>query len=297
MLVWLDSNTNTKAHPNENFSRELMELFTMGVNNGYSQGDVVEAARAFTGWFLDRNARAFSFNAAQHDSADKTFLGQTGPWDGTDVVHMVVNSPASPVFLCTKLWRFFAGPDDPAAIGDMVSAWTSSGLNIGEAVRVMLTHPSFYTDAVKTGLIKQPAEYLAGAMHATHSPASVLKPYWYLGDLGQDLFRPPNVGGWGANRYWVSTASESARANFSQGAAQAALSGGSNAFLQEVMEIPARDAVLRVFHRFGLASVAPQTQAACEAFLASDRQAAGWRPGQAQDLLLLVLMSPDFLMN
>jgi uncharacterized protein (DUF1800 family) len=296
MLVWLDSNQNTKAHPNENFGRELMELFTRGVNT-YTQDDVVAAARSFTGWFLDRTTRQFSFNPTKHDAGPKTFLGQTGDWDGADIIRMCVTSPESAAFVCTKLWKWFAGPPDSAAIADLVATWNGSGRNIGDVVRVMLTHPAFYSDACRDGLVKQPAEWLAGAQRALHLPSDQAHPYWWMDDLGQQLFRPPDVGGWHQNEAWLSTASASARGDFANNATYAALKLGGTPYLQEMAEMPPADAVSRIFGRLGIVAVSGQTRSALAAYLVADRTAGGWRPGQIWALVRLALLSPDYLMN
>ena len=107
MIVWLDGESNTKEHPNENFARELMELFTCGIGH-YTETDVTEAARAFTGWH--REGAQFAFRVEEHDPGRKKFLGKSGRLDGTDVIDILMQDPATPRFLATKLLKFFAAP-------------------------------------------------------------------------------------------------------------------------------------------------------------------------------------------
>ena len=126
MLRWLDSNSNRKAQPNENFARELMELFTLGVGN-YTENDVREAARAFTGWFFDPKL-GFVFNQNQHDDGDKTVLSQTGPWNGDDVITILFQQPTTATFLATKLFKYFVHDDpSPSTIAALAAA---SGMGV-----------------------------------------------------------------------------------------------------------------------------------------------------------------------
>src|SRR5581483_405237 len=145
MLRWLDNNTNRKSSPNENYARELMELFTLGSGN-YTELDVREAARAFTGWFFNRDGE-FVFNRNQHDFGEKTFLGQTGPWDGDDVLDIILQQPAAAPFIAEKLYRFFVH-DHPSSdtIARLADQFRASGYSIRELVRAILHSPDFLSD-------------------------------------------------------------------------------------------------------------------------------------------------------
>src|SRR5205823_5341021 len=112
MLIWLDSNSNVKAHPNENFARELMELFSLGIGN-YSEDDVKEAARCFTGWTYNRDTQSFLLRPERHDNATKSVLGRSGNFGGEDVIDLIVASEASARFVTARLWSHFAFPVDP----------------------------------------------------------------------------------------------------------------------------------------------------------------------------------------
>lgn len=226
MMVWLDTITDKKAHPNENFGREMMELFTLGLGN-YTQDDVVAAAEGFTGWTYNPKEDRYVFQHAQHDYATKTYLGQTGDWNGNDIVSIAVTRPASPRFVLSKLWSHFAYPVSPAeqVVTDLLGAY-GTGMSVSSALRAIFLHPDFRSDTTRTGLVKQPVEYLAGAAR-TLGLDSTLQPLSSTGStgsaaggrpkakpirlaalattLGQTLFDPPNVGGWGQNTYWLDT--------------------------------------------------------------------------------------------
>lgn len=228
MMIWLDTSTDKKAHPNENFAREMMELFTLGIGN-YTQDDVVAAARGFTGWVYDRATYRYGFQSRQHDYGIKTYLGQTGDWNGEDIVRIAVTRPESARFVLAGLWSHFAypvAPSDPV-VSDLLAAY-GPGLDITAALRALFLHPAFLSPASRAGLVKQPAEYLAGAARAlglnaggaasgaggAASGAGGTGPAIRLAGpplprmattLGQTLFDPPNVGGWGQNGYWLST--------------------------------------------------------------------------------------------
>ena len=212
MMVWLDTATDKKAHPNENFAREMMELFTLGIGN-YTQADVTAAARAFTGWVYDRVDYRYVFRASQHDAAAKAYLGQTGDWNGEDVVHIAVNRPESARFVLAKLWSHFAYPVQPtdAVVTDLLPAYRP-GLNVGAALRAIFVHPAFLSGASAGGLIKQPVEYLVGAARALGLQGeSVARLPALATALGQAPFNPPNVGGWGQNAYWLDSATAQLR--------------------------------------------------------------------------------------
>jgi len=217
MLLWLDSNTNRRGHPNENFARELMELFTLGIGN-YGEGDVQEAARAFTGWTLDRSTGEFRFRPRLHDDGSKTVLGRTGAFGGEDVIRQVTTSPACARFVTAKLWSHLAypvTPDHPV----VASLVTEAPLDVGALASRIFRHPEFVSDAAQQGLVKQPIEYVVGVLRAVGVSGAVVEgrgPFLLatLQALGQVPFAPPSVGGWGQNGYWLSSASSLARLRF-----------------------------------------------------------------------------------
>lgn len=206
MLIWLDANSDRKASPNENFARELLELFTVGIGH-YSEDDIKNAARAFTGWQVNAQTRSFGFAANQHDTGLRTFFGQNGAFTGEDVVRMATASPDAARFVSQKVFSHFARPvtfDDPI-VGQLASVFKKD-LNVSDLLRAVFSHPDFSSNATRTGLVKQPIEYVAGAMRAlglrASDNAAVLGQ---LTTLGQAPLAPPNVGGWPQNAYWLNT--------------------------------------------------------------------------------------------
>jgi hypothetical protein len=217
MLVWLDGADNKKGRPNENYGRELLELFTMGVGDGYTETDVKEAARAFTGWQFDRETSQFAFHPELHDDGSKTFLGQTGSFNGDDILDIVVRHPSTANFICTKLFRFFVHETPSSAdIAPLSRAYFASGYDIRAVLSRLLTFPAFYSDAALYSKIKSPTEYVVTALRTLDAPFSVTNNT-LLGStraMGQELFNPPNVKGWPGGKTWMNTMTLITRANF-----------------------------------------------------------------------------------
>src|SRR5207248_3373592 len=162
MLVWLDSNSNVKGKPNENYAREVMELFSLGVGN-YTEKDIREAARAFTGWHTD--GVGFRFNPALHDDGPKTVLGKTGDWDGTDVVRIILEQPACARFLVGKLYAFLVSETAPPAalLEPLCESFRKSDYDVAGLVRTVLASRLFYSEHAFRKRVKGPVEYVLGA--------------------------------------------------------------------------------------------------------------------------------------
>ncbi|MCC7076751.1 MAG: DUF1800 domain-containing protein [Acidimicrobiia bacterium] len=215
MVFWLDLQTSTADAPNENFARELMELFTLG-EGSYSQEDVREVARAFTGARLVRRRR-YEFVDALHDGGDKTVLGETGNFDGDDVVDILVGRRDSARWVARRWWENLAHPNPPDDLLDsLADAYEAGGRRIDQLVRTILTHDEFYSEEAKAGLVKTPVEFVAGALRAfgivieaDPDTARAVAAAFRL--MGQQPFDPPSVGGWPQNRYWTNTAMTRAR--------------------------------------------------------------------------------------
>ncbi len=221
MLIWLDSNSNVKGAANENYARELMELFSLGVGN-YTEKDIKEAARAFTGWHTA--GQEFVFNAAQHDDGPKTVLDHTGNWDGGDIVRIVLDhkdkaGPVAPRFLVRKLYRHFisegeAPPD--ALIEPLAKRLWETDYDIAEVMGVMLRSRLFFSGHAYRQRIKSPAEFVVGILRSLkEKEAGVGMPALanVMEGLGQTLFAPPNVKGWDGGRTWLNSATHLARHN------------------------------------------------------------------------------------
>ncbi|MGI4789528.1 MAG: DUF1800 domain-containing protein [Janthinobacterium lividum] len=220
MLVWLDGADNRKDRPNENYGRELMELFTLGVGGGYTENDVKEAARAFTGWQFDRDTSLFAFHPEQHDDGAKTFLGQTGNFSGDDIIDILVRHPSTANFICTKLFKFFVHEaPSPAEIAPLTHAYFQSGYEIRAVMAAILTSPAFYSDTAIHSKIKSPTEYIVTALRTLDAPFAATNNN-LLGSgrtMGQELFNPPNVKGWSGGKTWMNTMTLITRANFASG--------------------------------------------------------------------------------
>ena len=217
MLVWLDSNENVKGKPNENYARELMELFGLGVGN-YTEKDIREAARAFTGWHT--NADGYEFNSAFHDGGPKTVLGQQGNWNGDDIVRILLEQPAAARFITRKLYRFLISEavEPPARLLEPVAeALRHSDFDIALVVRLMLSSRHFFSAYAYRQRIKSPVEFVVGALRSLAQkpvpPNALLEP---LEQMGQSLFTPPNVKGWEGGRSWLNTSTVLARHNFAE---------------------------------------------------------------------------------
>jgi uncharacterized protein (DUF1800 family) len=227
MLIWLDSNSNVKGKPNENYARELLELFTLGVGN-YTESDIREAARAFTGWHTsgDDNlsnvnvARTFAFRKFLHDDGPKTVLGQTGAWNGDDVVRVVLEQPAAARFLVRKLYRHFIGesvvPPD-RLIEPLAEQFRKSEYDVAALMRTLLRSRHFFSEFAYRQRIKSPVEFLVGLLRTlegkNQGEGATLPLPVSMNSLGQTLFAPPSVKGWDGGKAWLNSATLLARHN------------------------------------------------------------------------------------
>ena len=236
MIFWLDNNENHRDAVNENWGRELLELFTMGVSN-YTEVDVREASRAFTGWTISpklprqpygRYPWFFSYREEDHDFGEKTFLGQTGNFNGEDIIDIVVKEPATARFICRHLYNFFVADEpqvpawtieparDEEALDMMCNVFEESGYEIREVLRFMLKS-EFFKNA-RYSKIKSPAEVVAGTMKMVGSfkfpDPGLSKICREPGYMGQELLDPPSVEGWHTGSEWINSGSLLARINF-----------------------------------------------------------------------------------
>ena len=238
MIFWLDNNQNHKYAPNENWGRELLELFSMGQGN-YTENDVKECSRAFTGWTIapkiprlpyGRYPWSFEYRPEDHDEGEKIFLGQYGRFNGEDIIDIVVRQPATVRFIARHLYNFFVADDvqvpswldvpprDPVAINIMGQAFVASGYDMRSTLRVLFNSDFFKDEGVWYSKIKSPAEVVAGTMklvgdHTSPKPglaAIGLEPVYQ----GQAILDPPSVEGWHTGREWIDSGSLLRRINF-----------------------------------------------------------------------------------
>ncbi|MGI9518679.1 MAG: DUF1800 domain-containing protein [Pirellulaceae bacterium] len=213
MLIYLDSEDNRKTRPNENYARELMELFCLGPGN-YSEEDIKEIARCFTGWQVYRGS--FRFNRYQHDRGEKSFLGQSGNFSGEQAVRIVLDQPAAPRFLARKLIRFFVIDDvqlDDELIGPIAEQLRETDFDMGAAIRTILESNFFYSDQAVGGKVRSPVEMAIGMLRFLDASLSMTELRGRLLTLGHLPMYPPNVKGWEGGRQWINASTYFGRAN------------------------------------------------------------------------------------
>ena len=306
MLFWLDGNTNQPATLNENYGREFMELFTLGTGH-YSQADVREASRAFTGYSVDQQGNV-TFNPALHDAGDKTVLGQTGPWGPVDMADIVLDRhPEGPVaarYIARRLAVFLHHPDpEPEVVAAMADAFAANGYQIKAMVRALLLRPEFADGEAQT--VKPPAELVAGTIRAlrlAHLPVAgegkgrTRRADGFAeasADMGQDLFDPPSVAGWDGGASWANTATMLARYNFSARVAKLVSDDAIRATLATAGGQP-RETAGPWMRALGLLELLPTTQASIDRYLAESAGAGTDAATRTRGVLTLLLASPDY---
>ena len=213
MLVYLDNGQNVKDHPNENFGRELLELFTMGVGN-YTEHDIREASRAFTGWTND--VLAFRFNEEDHDDGPKEFLGQTGDFGGEEIVDLVLSQPATAEFIASKLYRFLVRQNPSASTrAKLGTLFRDAGYELKPLLKAVFLSRDFYSPPSVATKIKSPVHLFVSTYRKLGLAKAPTVPDFNLltGRLGQSLFYPPNVAGWSGGRTWITPATLLDRGN------------------------------------------------------------------------------------
>ena len=215
MILYLDGAQNRKGAPNENFAREVMELFTLGEGR-YAEADVKEAARAFTGWSLDRETGSFMFRRFLHDDGVKTIFGKSGRFDGDDVLDLLLARPETAEFITTKLWREFVSPDpDAREIARIARRFRDSRYDIKVALGELLRSDAFFAPENRGMLVKSPVELVVGTLRQLQiAPEAGLPFALAVAGMGQNLFSAPNVKGWPGGEAWINSNTLLARKQF-----------------------------------------------------------------------------------
>lgn len=214
MLVWLDGRDNSAKAPNENFAREIMELFTLGEGH-YSEEDIREAARCFTGWRVNpENGESFLV-PRRHDAGEKSLFGKTGNFGTDETVGIICSQPRCAEFIAGKLWEFYAYANPaPQLVDSLAAHFRNHDLDTGELLRAIFNHPEFYSPRARATQIKSPVQWLVQAARETGRrllPPGLALP---LGaELGQNLFMPPSVKGWDGGPAWINSATLISRSN------------------------------------------------------------------------------------
>lgn len=206
MLIWLDQAQSRKQRPNENFAREVMELFALGEGH-YTEKDITESARALTGWTLDQSRQKFTDRPMAHDDGVKTVFGKSGNFDGEDVLRLIVAQPQAARFITAKLWHYFAGEMPSADLTAVLAAlFRQQGNHFKPVLRAMFRSEEFYAPSLMRTQVKSPVQWLVGTVRMLEGELPPPLACWALTrNLGQDLFAPPNVKGWDGGYAWIST--------------------------------------------------------------------------------------------
>jgi uncharacterized protein (DUF1800 family) len=213
MLLYLDSATNRKVHPNENFAREVMELFCLGIGH-YTERDIQELARCFTGWEIQYGQ--FKFNQYQHDYGSKTVLSKSGKFDGDEGLAVILAQPATPEFICGKLARFFLTDDEPLSpelIAPLAKKFREADLHVAPVLDMLFKSELFYSDAIVGKKIRSPVELGVGLLRSLDGTANMVQLGQRLRELGQVPLYPPNVKGWDGGRAWINSSTLLGRSN------------------------------------------------------------------------------------
>ena len=222
MLVYLSNALSVKSAPNQNFGRELLELFTLGVGN-YAEDDVAECARAWTGHNYRYATEQYYFDSTQHDYDLKTIFGKTQPWNGPEIIdEIMLYNPAkqriAARFVVKKLWEFLAyvGPDPVLVVEPLADVLIASGMSLLPLMRALLLRDEFYSVTAKQGLVRAPLEWITAACYHSRIPPSLLDLAYRSELTGQTIFQPPNVSGWRPNSYWLNSSALSGRASLAR---------------------------------------------------------------------------------
>jgi uncharacterized protein (DUF1800 family) len=215
MLDYLDGERSNRNKPNENFSREVMELFTLGEGN-FTETDVKQLAKAFTGWGLAKDRLQYEYHLNNHDPGPKTIFGQTGNYTGEEALQLLTQQPACAPFIVSKIWRYFVQDEPPVPVVKALSdEFTKSGMDIKRLMARIFRSQEFYAPQVIRSQIKSPVDWIIAASHQLEAPLPT-EPMTLvmLLQLGQELFQPPNVKGWDGGVAWITTNSLLDRYNF-----------------------------------------------------------------------------------
>ncbi|MFP6595039.1 MAG: DUF1800 domain-containing protein [Dehalococcoidia bacterium] len=288
MLFWLDNNENRNGEPNENYGRELLELFSLGVGN-YSEQDIKDASRAFTGWTFEQPPplyphgfypAKFVFREDDHDDGEKTFLGVTGNLNGGDIIDIIVKSPASARFICRHLYNFFVAdepqvpswndvpPLDPEGIAMMEAKFIETGGDIRSVLRVMFNSDFF--KAARYKKVKSPTEFIVGVLKMvgsqTEMAPGMTKYAGAIDVMGQKLLDPPTVEGWHTGGEWIDGGNLTERVNFAVDEIGEGLAPGIQSLIQRMKDSEAlgsaESLVNAVLAESGSGEVSDQTREA-----------------------------------
>jgi uncharacterized protein (DUF1800 family) len=298
MLIWLSGVENTKYGPNENYARELMELFTLGASNGYTEADVREQARALTGWTSDWDddvgSHNFRFDPELHDDGRKRIFGKSGAFDWRDSCRLCLEHPSHPGFFVAKLWSYFVPTPPPKkTFSALKRLYVGRRYAVRPVVEAILMHPAFYEGP---RMVKPPIVQIAGMLRARRAGVTTDAWTWISDEAGQRLFQPPNVAGWDETR-WLDTARLSGRWT---AAAQSTDSARADEEHYDAKETP-KEALAKALKFWGTPTISKKTRTELlrfanrvEAIAKEDWQQESYRALRQNALRILIATSPDY---
>ena len=293
MLRYLDGADNVKGHPNQNFARELLELFTLGIGN-YAESDVIEGAKAWTGYNLNDAGDAYMFRAGNHDNTNKLIFGVTKNWDGpTEITEILTGSKQQIMakYMAGKLWSFFAHPGPPAGVVDaLAAAFIAANLSVKALLRAIFLRDEFYAPAAKEGLVRTPIEWAVAALRSLQVQATDVDLQWHLANQGQEPYNPPNVAGWKQNGYWISTSASASKAAFAWHLLDRT---NEKKLLPDYSKQTVANAVQAALDKFAVTIPSALTRTSLSNWLDGVRKDKNYSGDANYDLLFLVLLSPD----
>lgn len=296
MLSYLDQAYSVKSSPNQNFARELMELFLLGIGN-YNETDVESCARAWSGHNLNEDDRRYEFRANDHDTDNKTFMGISKNWDGPEIINFLFDDPTQRMkvatFLSAKLWTFFAHPNPPAnVVGDLANVMVTSGFEMKPVLKALFLRSEFYAPAAKQGLVRSPIEFFVGIMRASGMRSDDAEPMQFSDGLGQEPFNPPNVSGWRPNKYWLSAGTAGQKASWAA-SLHWRLKDKDRDIFRDIPPLPIPQAVDTVLARVGVTDVSARSKAAVTDWLTAQRAAPYEDWFERIGLTIFVMLLPE----
>jgi uncharacterized protein (DUF1800 family) len=295
MVLYLDNADSYKRSPNQNFARELMELFLLGVGN-YDEGDVAAAAAAWTGYSYNWDTRQYEYKPDWHDNGNKTFFGTTKNWNGPGIIDEIFASKGTIVakHIARKLWEFFAYQNPSQAIIDALAAVLVNGNWIKAVLSALFQRAEFYSATAKQGRVRSPIEYVVAVLKGLQVPSADLHPEWFMEGMGQELWDPPDVSGWKLNKYWVSTSMLYAKARFAESSSWTLNDKNHHPFANAASMSPT-DLAQRGFDLFGITTPMPTTRTVLVNW-ATAQKAAGQAWVQPHNFMILSMLMPDLMM-
>ncbi|NHN29219.1 DUF1800 domain-containing protein [Paenibacillus agricola] len=296
MMIYLDVNSNRKGKPNENYAREVMELFTLGIGN-YTEEDIKETARSLTGWSYDRKEALIKFNKGQYDAASKTILGETGAFNETTVVDVLFKQEALPQFIARKLLKLFATEEPSQEWVNWVAKDVRDEERIGGVLTKLFMSDAFYNPDLYGSLIKTPIEYVAGILKAFNIPLS--KNYTQAArKMGMELYLPPDVAGWRGGTTWLMTTNLLSRFQFAESIAKRL---NNNLFTSKEYELDVQakpeDYVRKYSQNAGVWSMGEITNQTLAKYANDTFVYATKKTNGMKGLLQLIMISPEAQMK